>query len=317
MDVSFIRVMTKASYIGLKDRGELVPGGLYFVTINTSPLIFSIIRANTETEDEVVMKNSIATKPYLDTDGRSLLYYDAGGNQERIVLSGITIGDKRSTNPLPLSIDGIPIEGQLMDSDTISHAMAKLYNAIGSGGSAELVRAMIRLKGYVGTQDDIYLKKSCVTGSAFINTSPSPTTYSLRDKTGSYKTFNVWPDDMLVVVNDNISGVTDEVLSAETVGWMVLSTGDSLTQALTGINTGSGAGKILTAVSFDGGVVTATYNSILDVILDQWNALTLSGDIDPTDTLTTALSKLQTRIKDLEVQVQLHQKHLTWVLPEA
>lgn len=317
MDVSFIRVMKKASYMDLKDRGELVPGGIYFVTVKTSPLIFSIIRASTETEDEVVMKSSIATKPTLDTDGQSLLYYDAGGNQQKIVLSGITIGDKRSANPLPLSIDGVPIEGQLMDSDTISHAMAKLYNAIGSGGSAELVKAMIRLKGYVGSQEALYLKRSCVTGSAFINTSPSPVTYSLRDKTGSFKTLNVWPGDMLVVVNDNISGITDQELSAATVGWMVLHTGDSLTDALSGLGTGSGSGKILTAVSFDGGVVTATYNSMLDVILAQWNALALSGDIEPTDTLMNALNRLQTRIKDLEVQVQLHQKHLTWVLPEA
>lgn len=317
MDVSFIRVMRKASYMDLKDRGELVPGGIYFVTVNTSPLIFSIIRAITETEDEVVMKNSIATKPLLDTDGQSLLYYDAGGNHQKIVLSGITIGDKRSANPLPLSIDGVPIEGQLMDSDTISQAMAKLYNAIGSGGSAELVRAMIRLKGYVGTQEDLYMKKSCVTGSAFINTNPSPVTYGLRDKNGSFKTLNVWPGDMLVVVNDNISGITDQELSASTVGWMVLHTGDSLTQALSGLSTGSGSGKILTAVSFDGGVVSATYNSMLDVILAQWDALTVSGDIEPTDTLVKALNRLQTRIKDLEVQVQLHQKHLTWVLPEA
>lgn len=317
MDVSFIRVMRKASYMDLKDRGELVPGGLYFVTVKTSPLIFSIIRAITEAEDEVVMKNSIATKPILDNDGQSLLYYDAGGNQQKIVLSGITIGDKRSTNPLPLSIDGVPIEGQLMDSDTISQAMAKLSNAIGSGGSAELVKAMIRLKGYVGTQEDLYMKKSCVTGSAFINTNPSPVTYGLRDKTGSFKTLNVWPGDMLVVVNDNISGVTDQYLSALTVGWVVLHTGDSLTQALSGLSTGSGSGKILTAVSFDGGVVSATYSSMLDVILAQWDALTVSGDIEPTDTLKTALSRLQTRIKDLEVQVLLHQKHLTWVLPEA
>lgn len=320
MDVSFIRVMRKASYMDLKDRGELVPGGIYFVTVNTSPLIFSIIRANTETEDEVVMKNSIATKPILDNDGQSLLYYDAGGNQQKIVLSGITIGDRRSANPLPLSIDGVPIEGQLMDSDTISQAMAKLYNAIGSGGSggsSELVKAMIRLKGYVGTQEDIYMKKSCVTGSAFINTNQSPVTYGLRDKTGSFKTFNVWPGDMLVVVNDNISGVTDKYLSALTVGWVVLHTGDSLTQALSGLSTGSGSGKILTAVSFDGGVVTATYKSMLDVILAQWEALTVSGDIESTDTLKTALSRLQTRIKELEVQVLLHQKHLTWVLPEA
>lgn len=317
MDVSFIRVMRKASYMDLKDRGELVPGGLYFVTVKTSPLIFSIIRAITEAEDEVVMKNSIATKPILDNDGQSLLYYDAGGNQQKIVLSGITIGDKRSTNPLPLSIDGVPIEGQLMEDDTLSIAMAKLYNAIEAGGSQELIRAMIRLKGYVGSQEDLYMKKSCVTGSAFINTNPSPVTYGLRDKTGSFKTLNVWPGDMLVVVNDNISGVTDQYLSASTVGWVVLHTGDSLTQALSGLSTGSGSGKILTAVSFDGGVVSATYSSMLDVILAQWDALTVSGDIEPTDTLKTALSRLQTRIKDLEVQVLLHQKHLTWVLPEA
>lgn len=317
MDVSFIRVMTRASYIALKDQGKLVPGGIYFVTVNASPMIFSIFMAHSKTEDEMVLKNSIATKPMLGSDGQSLFYYDAGGNQQQIVLSGITIGDKRTGNPLPLSIDGAPIEGQLMEDDTLSIAMAKLYNAIEAGGSQELVRAMIRLKGYVGSQDDLYLKKSCVTGSAYINTSGTPVTYSLRDKTGSYRTFNVWPDDTLVVVNDSISGITDQSLSATTVGWTVMHTGDSLTAAISGVGTGKGAGKILAALTFDGGVVASEYKPVLDVVLAQWNALTVSGDIEPTDTLMTALNRLQTRIKELEVQVLLHQKHLTWVLPEA
>lgn len=328
MNVSFIKVASIASFNTLVDTSALQPGGIYFVVVKANPLVLSIVKAETANTYVVVLGNSVATKPTLGTNGRSLTYYDAGGGAQSIDLSGLTVGDKVSADQdIPSGPgDGSAYLGTVKNADTVAVAIAKLQNRMDDefGGFATdselsalrnelttMVQSMMKLKGDVISEASLKGMIGCRIGSAYRSTISG--TFNLYDGYGAIQAFKVEPGDLIVVINDNIPDITTEDYTGATVGWTVLQNNLDLTSVLGEVASGASDGKMLTALNYANGVLSASYTSILDVVIKGWTALTSGGAIAENDTVATALGKLQFRIAALEVTVADHTNRLTWV----
>lgn len=332
MNVSFIRCTNAQAFDTAKEHNQLVEGALYFLTIMNDPLILSIVRVDSTKPNgyEVILGNAIASAPTLGANGQSLTYFDAGGNGRSINLSAWTIGDKTLVDtPIEdYSGGGVP---DLLTSDTVAVALAKLkylselevagLNTTLSGEINTLRGMITSMFSFKGDTEpvELWAKNDCHVGSAWrasvagdYSKSEPTGPQLLHDANGNLASFNCEVGDILMVVADRLPGAPVASTDAQEVCWTVIQNNIDLTAVMASLGEGAGEGKIITAMTYQNGVVTTTYSSVLDVVLAGWAALEVSGAIAAGDTLAVALHKLENRLTALETVVSGHTNQLTW-----
>lgn len=116
-------MLTAAQLAARKTGATLVDGRVYIVTNGT---LISIVLGTGTTTYSILFQDSIASKPTIGANGRSLSYTDATGTAQSIDLSGITIGD----NTAPTTGISLAVTGTIQNGDTVAVALSKLYNTL-------------------------------------------------------------------------------------------------------------------------------------------------------------------------------------------